>query len=124
MWAGQSETPERRGVRAQLVGHQQLRDEALLLEQLAHQPQRRSAVAATLYQHVEDLALVVDGTPEVHSLAGNPDHHLVQVPSVARAKTAQSQPPREHRTELQHPAPDGFIGDVEPTSTSSSSTSR
>jgi hypothetical protein len=38
--AGQPHTPERRGVRAQLVGHQQLRYEALLLEKLAHQPQR------------------------------------------------------------------------------------
>jgi hypothetical protein len=31
MRAGQAQTPERRGVRAQLVGHQQLREEALLL---------------------------------------------------------------------------------------------
>ena len=58
---------------------------------------------------------MVDGTPEVHSLAGNPDHHLVQVPSVARARAAPPQPPRDHRSELQHPAPDGFVGDIEPT---------
>jgi len=45
----------------------------LLLEQLAHQPQRRPAVASVLNQHVEDLALVVDGPPEVHPLAGDPD---------------------------------------------------
>jgi hypothetical protein len=25
-----------------------------------------------------------------------------------------SQTPRDHRSELQHPAPDGFVGDVEP----------
>jgi hypothetical protein len=36
----------------------------------------------------EDFALVVDSTPEVHPLAGDPHHHLVQVPSVARARTA------------------------------------
>ena len=46
----------------------------LLLEKLAHQPQRRPAVAATLDQHVEDLAFVVDGTPEVHPLAGDPNN--------------------------------------------------
>jgi predicted metal-dependent hydrolase len=40
----------------------------LLLEQLAHQPQRRPAVASALDQHVEDFALVVDGPPEVHPL--------------------------------------------------------
>jgi group II intron reverse transcriptase/maturase len=31
----------------------------------AHQPQRRPAVASALDQHVEDLALVVDGPPEI-----------------------------------------------------------
>src|SRR5690242_10185680 len=68
--------PERRGVRAQLVGDQQFGCEALLLEQLAHQPQRRPSVAPTLNQHVEDLALVIDGTPQIHSLAGDPYYHL------------------------------------------------
>jgi hypothetical protein len=60
----------------------------LLSEKLAHQPQRRPAVPATLDQHVKDLALVIDGTPEVHPLAGDPNNHLVQVPSIARAGTA------------------------------------
>src|SRR6202035_4739617 len=57
MRAVQSQTPECRGVRAQLVGDQQFGCEALLLEQLTHQPQRRASVAPTLTQHVEDLAL-------------------------------------------------------------------
>ena len=63
MRAGQSETPKRCGVRAQLVSDQQFRREAALFEQLAHQPQRRPAFASTLDQHVHDLALVIDGTP-------------------------------------------------------------
>ena len=62
MRAGQSQTPECRSVRAQFVGDQQLGCEALLLEQLAHQPQRRPSVTPTLNRHVEDLAFVVDGT--------------------------------------------------------------
>ena len=88
MRAGQLQLPERRAVGAQLVGYQQFRRKPLLSEKLAHQPQRRPAVAAALDQHVEDLAFVVDGTPEVHPLAGDPDNHLVQVPSIARAGTA------------------------------------
>jgi hypothetical protein len=46
-----------RGCGERLVGDQQFRREALLLEKLAHQPQHRSAVAAALDQHVQDLAL-------------------------------------------------------------------
>ena len=69
--AGQPQTPERRGVGAQLVGDQQFRHEALLFEQLADQPQRRPTVASALDQHVENLALVIHGTPQIHPLAGD-----------------------------------------------------
>src|SRR5437016_3685586 len=89
---GQSETAERRGVGAQFVGDQQFRREAVLPEQLAHQPQRRSAVAPALDKQVEDLALVIDGPPEVHPLPSDPHHHLVQMPAIARPRTPLTQP--------------------------------
>jgi hypothetical protein len=34
---------------------------------------------------------VIDGAPQVHPFAGNPDHHLVEVPSIARAWAATPQ---------------------------------
>ena len=37
----------------------------------------RSAARLSRHQHVEDLALVVDGTPQIHPLAGDPHHHFV-----------------------------------------------
>ncbi len=114
MPADQSETAERGGVGAQLVGDQQFGHEALLLEQLAHQPQRRPGVASTLNQHVENLALMVDGAPQIHPLAGDANHHLVQMPAIARPRATLAQPSRDRGTELQHPAPHRFIGDVEP----------
>src|ERR1700741_2061061 len=61
MSTGQSQTSERAGVGAQLVGDQQFRHEALLLEQLTHEPQGRPTIAAALDQHVENFALVIDG---------------------------------------------------------------
>jgi hypothetical protein len=57
---------------------------------------------------------VVDGTPQKHPLAGDANHHLVEVPAIARPRTAPAQPSRDHPSEFQHPAPDGLIGDVEP----------
>jgi hypothetical protein len=113
MRTGQSETAERRGVGAQFVGDQQFRREAVLLEQLAHQPQRRPAVAPALDKQVEDLALVIDGPPEVHPLPGDPHHHLVQVPSIARPRAPLAQPSRDRGTEFQHPTSHRFVGDVE-----------
>jgi hypothetical protein len=53
MPTGQSQVSDRGSVGAQLVG-----TIALLLEQLAHQRQRRPSVASALNQHVENLALV------------------------------------------------------------------
>jgi len=58
-------------MRAQLVGDQQRRCRALSLKKLAHQAQRRPAVTPGLNQHVEHLAFMVDGTPEIHPLAGD-----------------------------------------------------
>src|ERR1700730_7129874 len=64
-------------VGARLVGYQQLRREALFLEQLAHQPQRCALVAPALNQHVEDFALVIDGSPQMRSPARDPNQRAV-----------------------------------------------
>src|SRR5271156_6262960 len=66
-------------------------------------------------QHVQDLALVIDGAPEVHPPTRDPHNHLIKMPSVTRARAPSPQPLRHRRSELQHPAADRFIGDLEPT---------
>ena len=48
-------------------------------------------------------------SPQVHSLPGDPDDHLVKVPSRARAWAALPQFGRDQRAEFQHPAPHRFI---------------
>ena len=63
---------EGRAVGAQLVSRHFFRREALLAEQLAHQLDGRRPVSTTLDQDLEDLAFVVDGTPQIHVLARNP----------------------------------------------------
>src|SRR5438874_1647495 len=100
--------------RTELVSGQQFWRETLFSEQLAHQPQRSSFVAPTLLQDFEDFPLVIDSTPQVHPLAGDANDHLVEVPAIAWAGPPLAQPSREHRSELQHPAPYRLIGDIEP----------
>jgi hypothetical protein len=63
MRTGQAEMPKSGSVRAQLIGRQGFRREALFPEQLAHQPECRALVAAALHQHIENLALVINGAP-------------------------------------------------------------
>jgi hypothetical protein len=100
MRTGQAKLPKSGSVGAQLVSRQQFRREALFPKELAHQPECRALVAAALNQHIENLALVIDGAPQVHPLAGDADHHLVEVPSVARAWTGVSKPAGKPRSEL------------------------
>ena len=114
MAAGQMEIPEGGAVGPQLVGHNQPGREALLSEQFAHQLQGSPPVSPRLDQDIEDLALVIDGAPQIHSPSSDAHDHLVQMPPVARAGPPLPQPPRDHRAELPHPAPDRLIGDIEP----------
>src|SRR6202049_3662608 len=115
MMTAEAEVAQRGAVRAQLVGGHPLGREAVFSQQLAHELDGRAAVSPTLKQHVEDLAFVVDRTPEIHPLAGDPDYHFVQVPAIARPRTAQPQPSSNHRAEFQHPATDALVGEVEST---------
>jgi hypothetical protein len=41
----------------------------------------RRFVASALHDDVKDLAFVIDRAPEVHLLATDPDHHLVEMPT-------------------------------------------
>ncbi len=63
----------------------------MFLEQLAHQPQRIAFVPPALNQHIEDLSLAVHGPLQIHPPAGDPNHHLVEVPSVTRPRAALPQ---------------------------------
>ena len=58
---------------------------------------------------------MVDRAPEIHPLAGDPDHHLVEVPAIARPRTAQPQPSSNYTAKFQHPATDALVGEVDPT---------
>ena len=74
----------------------------MLFEKLSHQPQRRSSVAPALNQDVEDLAFMVDSTPEIHAYTGDPDHHLA-------SRAGGSHPhalPEPYVTLSSHTAPD------------------
>ena len=58
---------------------------------------------------------MVDGTPQIQPPAGDPNHHLVEVPSVARTRLALPQLAGDQRTKFQYPAPHRFVGNVQPT---------
>src|SRR6202048_396575 len=115
MVAGKSEMPKGSAVGAQLVGRHPRRREALFAQQLAHQLDGRRPVSTTLDQDLEDLAFVVDGTPQIHALARDPNDHFVEMPAITRSRTAPPQTPSDRRSEFEHPTANALVGDVEPT---------
>src|SRR5258708_32195296 len=66
-------------------------------------------------QDLEVLALVVDGTPQIHVLARDPDDHFVEMPAIARSRSAPSEAPSDRRPEFEHPTANAFVGEVEAT---------
>src|SRR3954452_2977821 len=110
----QAKSPERGGIGGQLVRDRQLRRKALLLQQLAHQPHGCPLVPARLDQDIKDLAVLVDGAPQIHASAGNAHDHLIQMPAIAWTWSLLPQPSRKERSEFQDPAPNRFVGQVEP----------
>ena len=104
--------PKGGAVGALLVGRHPRRREALFAQQLAHQLDGRRPVSSTLDQDLKDLAFVVDGTPQIHVLACDPNDHFVEMPAIARSRTAPSQAPSDCRSEFEHPTANALVGDV------------
>ncbi len=95
---------------AELVRDQSPRRGALLLQQTLQQAFGRFGIAPCLDDFVEDLAVLVDGSPEPVPLAGNGDHDLVQMPDVAAAWRPAPEAAGISRAEPQGPSSDVRIG--------------
>jgi hypothetical protein len=78
----------------------------------------------SLDQHVEDLALGVDGAPQTDHPAIDFQIDFVQMPSRMGLEPAFAQVRCDHRPKMVHTASDGLIGDHDPAFANKSSTSR
>jgi hypothetical protein len=104
----------RRGIARQLVRDQHPRRPHLLLQELAQQALGRLLVAPALHQHVEHEAVLVDRPPQPVLLAGDGDHHLVEVPFVAGVRQPPTDLVGERLAELAGPLPHRFMADDDP----------
>ena len=93
-------------VAAQPVGDDDPRHVLQALEEFAEELLGGQRVSAWLDQDVEDVAVLVDGPPQVVTTAGDRQEHLVEVPLVAGSGLAAAQAGRVHGSELGAPLPD------------------
>jgi hypothetical protein len=82
-------------------------------------------VSPPLYQDIEDMAIVIDGPPQIMAFATDDQTHLVQVPLVARSGTPPPELVGIGLPKLPAPIPHRFISEDDATCGAiSSSTSR
>jgi len=104
-----------RRIGAQLVCDEHSGSVALLLDQPTQELQGYRLISPGLHQQIEYLALTIDRSPEIHASTLDRDDHLVEVPGVRRPRAQPAQVAGVHGPELQDPAPDCLVGDVETT---------
>ena len=89
---GRHDRSVRSPVAAQLVGDQSHGLVLLTLHQLAKKEFGTPAVATQLDKDIEDVAILIDGTPEIAPLSLDGDEDLVQVPGVAKPALSTLEP--------------------------------
>ena len=72
------------------------------------------AVPSGLDKDIEDLALAVDGSPQVQAFALDRDHHLIQMSRTGRSRTKSEQIAGIDRSEFENPAPGRLRRDLKP----------
>src|SRR3712207_6728637 len=73
------------------------------LEQLTKELLRRLLVPPTLHQDIEDVVVLIHGSPQVMALAVDGQKHLVEMPFVPRPRPSTPQLVGVILTELQTP---------------------
>jgi hypothetical protein len=102
-------------IAAETVGDEAAR---LVFQTLQQMPEERLGGCATpsvLHEDVEHHAMLIHRAPQIMQHTSNADEHLVQVPCVARLRSATALSAGEVSTKLQAPVPDAFVGYHDPT---------
>ena len=81
---GRRDGPVRRAVAEQFVGDQSPGRAPLFFQQLPKESSGRPPIAAWLYEDVEDLAVLVHGSPEILPSALDRQKEFVEIPGVAQ----------------------------------------
>ena len=95
----------------QFVGDHPERFLTLTLHQLAEEPLGGVLIAARLQQNINDIAVLIHGTPKIVLLAVDSDEEFVQIPGIAEAPLSPLQFSNVVWTELLTPASNRFIRD-------------
>ena len=99
------------GVGAEFVGDDPLRRTALPAQKPCQKSPRGLCVPVNLHDFVEDITVLIDGAPEITSLAIDGDYDLIEMPYVVMRGRFSFQATGVVGAEFNGPASDCFVGD-------------
>jgi hypothetical protein len=82
---------------------------ALTAQQSAKEPLGCTLIAAGLQQNIDDITILIDGTPKILLLAVDSDEEFVQIPSITEASPFLLKTSRIVGSEFPAPLSDGFV---------------
>jgi hypothetical protein len=100
----------RRTVALQLVRNDHTRHRHQTLEQLTKELLRGFLVMPTLHQDIQDVVVLIHGSPQVMALAIDGQKYLVEMPFVPGPRPSTPQLVGVILTELETPLTDGLVG--------------
>ena len=103
------DVPLGNSVAAQLVGHERTRFLALTLQELSEESPRRTPVPTGLDEKVNQVTVLVHGTPQILALTVDRDEDFVQKPRISESTLTSLQPPGVIGAELPAPLPNSFV---------------
>jgi len=65
-----------------------------------------------LRKNILDFTFIINGAPQICSLAAHADKHFFKMPGSGRLNTARSDGRGDRRTKFQNPSADRFIADI------------
>jgi len=91
-------------IRSEIIRDEFVGDKAIFLQKLAHEFQRRTLVPFRLDQHIEDLALGIDGAPQIDQAAKTSSNWPLRTLNKPHSSSSIYGSPSNHRCE-QHELP-------------------
>jgi len=111
----ETQIPECRAVRLRFIRHDLCRTHALVPQQFPHRSQGGPFIPTLLNQVVQNRALTINCSPQVHLLAADIYENFVQVPDIERRATAAANPTGVGWPEFQYPQTHRLVADINAT---------
>ncbi len=106
--------PMRGTVTLELVGDQSERYRTLTLQGFAKEAHHCTPISARLHEDVNQVPVLIDGTPQILPLTVDRDKDFVQKPRIPETTPSSFQLPCVLGSEIKTPLSDGFVGNDDP----------